>query len=80
MDSPTLIALSKRPPSGTVPDQPFAPVPRSICWSWLHLALSLTPLSYATTILPSADFAGVTAQIFCGKVTVGQVGLPLLTS
>lgn len=32
--------LSKSAPSATLPLQPLAPESRSICWSWLHLALS----------------------------------------
>ncbi len=74
--SSTLSALSNSPPSATWPLQPFWPVARSICWSWLHLARSLTPLMYATTTLSSADFCGVTAQIFCGKEIGSQAALP----
>ncbi len=35
--------LSNRSPSATFALQPFLPVVRSTCWSWLHVALSLTP-------------------------------------
>lgn len=43
-DSSMSIALSNSAPSATTPVQPLAPVLRSICWSWLHLARSLVPL------------------------------------
>ena len=72
--------LSNRSPSATSCVQPFSPVSRSTSWSWLHLALSLLPLMDATTILSSAVFSGVTAQILWGKVMVSQAGLPSVTS
>lgn len=80
MDSSTESALSNRPPSATFPLQPLAPVFRSICWSWLHLALLVEPLMYAMTTLSSDVFCGVAAQIFCGNVSASQAGLPLPTS
>ncbi|CAM5725171.1 hypothetical protein STENM223S_06023 [Streptomyces tendae] len=70
------ITLSKSSPSATSCVQPFSPVTRSTSWSWLHLALSLLPLMDATTILLSAVFSGVTAQILWGKLMVSQAGLP----
>ncbi len=75
-DSSTDRVESKRAPSATSSFQPFSPVLRSISWSWLHLARSLLPLMYATTILSSAVFSGVVAQIFWGKVIGSQAGLP----
>lgn len=76
MDSSIEAVLSNSAPSSTSPVQPFAPVLRSISWSWLHSARSLVPFMYATTILLSAVFCGVTAQIFCPKVMVSQEGAP----
>ncbi len=76
MDSSTSSVLSNSAPLATDPFQPLAPVLRSICWSWLHLARSLPPLMYATTILSSDDFSGVTAQIFSGKEIGSQAASP----
>lgn len=76
MDSSTSSVLSNSAPLATEAFQPLVPVLRSTCWSWLHLARSLLPLMYATTILSSDDFCGVTAQIFCGKVIGSQVDSP----
>ena len=76
MESSIEAVLSNSAPSATSAVQPFAPVLRSISWSWLHSARSLVPFMYATTILSSDVFCGVTAHIFWSKVTVSQVGAP----
>lgn len=67
---------SKRSPSGIFFSQSFLPVFRSICWTWLHLARSVTPLMYAMATLSSSDFCTLAPQIFCGSLIVGQLGLP----